>query len=52
MDGVSLNMRCDWCGGELEFVNDYIRCRECWRAHGKERPVFWKRDKDGKRIPI
>jgi len=55
MNGISCCWRCDFCGGELEFFpqsKSGLRCRECWRTEGKEKPVFWHRDKNGERIGV
>ena len=36
---ITLNLNCDWCGGELEFFSQSesgLRCRLCWKTEGKK----------------
>ncbi len=38
MDGIRLNINCDWCGGEVEMFEQAksgMRCKMCWKTEGK-----------------
>ena len=43
MSEVVCSMRCDWCGGELEFfpqAKSGLRCKQCWRTEGNDNAPY------------